>query len=155
MADDDIILRGVPFFPGGRVPDGWTTNIEEIAAETDATPQEVAESMAESAIERVYDSPAFREEEEGVREVYKQMLDEIRTETDRQGIQNVRRSFYNIVSNDHSAVVEQQAQAEEEELDPEKCQHVKDNGEQCNNPPEEGSDYCHVESHGPDEEPDD
>lgn len=149
MSDDDgIELKGVPFFPGGRVPEGWVALITDISEETGNSPQEIAESMAESAIERVYDSPAYREEEEGVRDVYKQMLDEIRTESDRQGLVNVRRSFGNIVNNDHSAVIEQQEQAAEEELDPERCLHVKDGGEQCGNAPEEGSDYCHIESHG-------
>lgn len=35
----------------------------------------------------------------------------------------------------------------ERDLDPERCQYVKDDGEQCQNPPTDDSDYCHVESH--------
>lgn len=34
-------------------------------------------------------------------------------------------------------------------LDPELCQHVKPGGEQCGNPPEDNSEYCWVEGHGP------
>jgi len=32
-------------------------------------------------------------------------------------------------------------------LDPDRCQHVKDDGDQCGNPPEDGGDYCHIDSH--------
>lgn len=37
------------------------------------------------------------------------------------------------------------------DLDPNRCQFVKDDGEQCGNPKEEGSNYCWVEDHQPDE----
>lgn len=147
MADSD--LDGVPFYPGGRVPDGWTTLIEDIASQTDASAQEVAESIAESAIERIYDSQAMRDEEEGVRDVYKQMLYEIRVESGRQGLMNVRRSFGNIVNNDHSAFIDQQDRDDGDvDIDPDRCQHVKDDGQQCGNTVVDGSDYCHIESHG-------
>lgn len=37
----------------------------------------------------------------------------------------------------------------EPDLDPDKCQHVKDDGTQCGLPPTKGSDYCHTDGHGP------
>lgn len=34
-------------------------------------------------------------------------------------------------------------------LDPDRCRHVKTDGEQCGNPPEPDGDYCWVDGHGP------
>jgi len=46
-------------------------------------------------------------------------------------------------------VAEKIEERDDDGLDPDRCQHVKPNGEQCGNPQEEGSKSCWIEDHGP------
>lgn len=156
MADDSdpLTLKGVPIYRGGAVPDGFAALIEEIADDRGAPAQEVADSAAETAIANIFDQ--LRSTGDGVREPYKDMLNAIQADMGRDGVVLVRRSFGNVINDNHSAVIEARevideavGLLDEDDLDPHLCQFVKADGEQCQNEREHGSDYCHLEKHAP------
>lgn len=114
--DDSIVLSGFPAFPGNEVPEGYQSLLEEIVEKSDdedRDAEEIAAQTAEQAIQSVFSQT--RKEGYGLREPYKDMLNLIQCEMGRQGLMNVRRTFSNIVSENHSAIIEQEHQADQDD----------------------------------------
>lgn len=110
---DSITLDGVPIYPGNEVPDGYRSLIEDIVEKDDAedrTPQEIADTAGEQAIVSAFRE--IRSDGDGVREPYKDMLLTIQSQLGRQGIMRVRQAFTDIISQNHSALVEEQEQTD-------------------------------------------
>lgn len=153
MSDGDPIeVEKFRAFRGGEIPPGDALNIAEIAEEQDMEPEQVAYELAETAISSVYDGTKDDEWwEEGLREEIKDMQSAVLAHFDgRQGRAQLRQAFKGRLAQWHNQVLDAREQADEPDED--LCQHIKDDGEQCQNAPEEGSDYCYIESHDPGEE---
>lgn len=147
--DGDVIDVGLPFnfLPVHR------QMIREMVDE-EGDPDEAACRAAMDVIFQLWTQTAFDDAEVPgwIRDCYSDLEDE-------HGAVETRQMFHDNLGNRlNSQYVRSQEDAEEEaddaeddsDLDPELCQHVLDSGEQCQNERVEGSDYCHLESHGPD-----